>query len=99
MCNSKCGKCGSCVPALIAKILVIVGGLNWGLVGVGMFMGKEWNLVYMLLGSVSKLEALVYVLVGLAAVMSIFGCKCKKCMGGTCSSCGTDAPASMEGKM
>lgn len=54
--------------AQIARVLVIVGGVNWGLVGLGMLMGKDWNVVHMILGSVSTLEALVYVLVGLAAV-------------------------------
>lgn len=85
MCEGKCG-CG-CVPMMICKILVIVGGLNWGLVGVGMLMNKmmAWNLVNMIFGSMPMVEAIVYVLVGLAALMMIFGCKCKKCMG-TCDS-------------
>ena len=89
MCNGKCS--GMCVVAMIAKILVIVGGLNWGLVGVGMLMGKgmDWNLVHMIFSSWSMVEAIVYVVVGLAAIMKIFGCKCKKCMG-SCSSCGTE---------
>lgn len=56
----------------IARILVVVGGINWGLVGVGMLMGKEWNAVNMLLGSVPTLEAIVYVLVGAAAVVMIW---------------------------
>ncbi|MCX6752979.1 MAG: DUF378 domain-containing protein [Candidatus Nomurabacteria bacterium] len=72
---------------MIAKTLVIVGGVNWGLVGVGMFMGSNLNLVNMIFGSMPKLEAIVYVLVGAAAVMSIFGCKCKKC-GEACATCG-----------
>ncbi len=83
MCNSKCGGAG-CVVSMIAKILVIIGGVNWGLVGVGMFMMKDFNIVHMILGSVPMAEAIVYVLVGLAAVMKIFGCKCHKCMGGSC---------------
>ena len=86
MCNGKsCG--GMCIVSWVVKILVIVGAVNWGLVGVGMLMGSEWNLVAMLLGSWPMVEAVVYVLVGVAGVMQIFGCKCKKCMGGTC---GTD---------
>ncbi len=88
MCDSKCGggSCGACIPALIGKILLIVGGINWGLVGVGMLMGNDWNVVHMLLESVPKVEAVVYVLVGVAAIVKIFGCRCKKCMGG-CGSC------------
>ncbi len=78
-----------CVPAMIAKILVIVGGLNWGLVGVGMLMNSmnSWNLVNMLFGTMPMIEAIVYVLVGVSAVVMIFGCKCKKCMEG-CATCG-----------
>ena len=77
MCN---GKCGCCVFHKISKILVIIGGLNWGLVGIGMFMGSNWNVVNLVLGSMPIVEAIVYVLVGLAAIAMIFGCKCKKCM-------------------
>lgn len=80
MCNSNCCK-GSCTPALIGKILLIVGGVNWGLVGVGMLMGSDWNVVHMILGTLPTLEAIVYILVGVAGVMKIFGCKCKKCAG------------------
>ncbi len=46
--------------------LVVVGALNWGLVGLGGLMGSEMNLVKMLLGSMPALENLVYVLVGLS---------------------------------
>jgi uncharacterized membrane protein YuzA (DUF378 family) len=58
--------------AQIARILVIVGGINWGLIGLGMLMGSDWNVIHMILGSVSMLEALVYVLVGLSAVWMIW---------------------------
>lgn len=84
-----------CTTSLVAKVLLIVGGINWGLVGVGMLMGgANWNVVNMLLGSMPTLEAIVYVLVGVAGVMKIFHCKCKKCMGGTCV-----VDGQMEGKM
>ncbi len=79
MCNLRCG-CGGCVPALIGKILLIIGGVNWGLVGVGMLMGSDWNIVHIIFGSMATVEAIIYVLVGLAAIMEIFGCKCKKCV-------------------
>jgi hypothetical protein len=70
-----------CNLNLIAKILVIVGGLNWGLVGLGMLLGRMggWNLVNLILGSMPALEALIYLLVGISAVILIIGCKCKKC--------------------
>lgn len=50
----------------IAKVLVIIGGLNWGLVAIG---GYNWDLVAML--SVVWLVKLVYALVGLSAVWMI----------------------------
>lgn len=78
---------GGCNVSMVAKVLVIIGAVNWGLVGVGMLMSSDWNIVHKLLESVPALEAVVYVLVGVAGVMKIFGCKCKKCMGGVCSTC------------
>ncbi len=51
----------------LALVLVIVGGLNWGLVG-----AFEFNLVDTLLGDMSALSRIVYVLVGLSAVYLIF---------------------------
>lgn len=69
-----------CMVHKICKILLFVGGLNWGLVGVGMLMNADWNVVHMLLGAWGTVEAIVYVLVGVAAVMKLFGCKCKTCM-------------------
>ena len=73
-----------CMGHKVAYILVIVGALNWGLIGFFQF-----NLVNKLFNSVSWLERLVYVLVGVAAVMMLFKCKCcggEKCCGeGKCS--------------
>ena len=82
----------------IGKTLLIIGGLNWGLVGVAMLMGNgsNWNVVNLLLGSWPTVEGIVYVLVGLAAVMKIFGCRCKKCMEAHAACC--DA-GSMDKKM
>ena len=53
----------------IARILVLIGGLNWGILGIGMLMGSSWNVVHMILGFSSPLEAIVYILVGVSAVM------------------------------
>lgn len=55
-------------------VLVIVGALNWGLVGLGQFSGSDLNIVSMLLGGVAggQLEALVYVLVGLAGLYQVY---------------------------
>jgi uncharacterized membrane protein YuzA (DUF378 family) len=80
------GKCGA---AKIAWILVLVGGLNWGLVGVGMLIGTPLNLVSMLLGSMPVVEAVVYLVVGISTIVSIFGCPCKNCKdaSGNCAEC------------
>ncbi len=51
----------------IAMILVIVGGLNWGLVG-----ALNFNLVSTLFGDMSSISKIVYVLVGLSAVYMLF---------------------------
>ncbi len=51
----------------IALVLVIVGGLNWGLVGI-----FEFDLVKTIFGSISWLQNLVYILVGLAALYMIY---------------------------
>ena len=48
----------------VAWILVVVGALNWGLVGLGDFAGADWNVLNMLLRSMPQLESIVYVLVG-----------------------------------
>lgn len=54
---------------LVGTLLVIVGALNWGLVGLGGLLGyPEWNLVSMLLGSWPMVESVVYVLVGAAGL-------------------------------
>jgi uncharacterized membrane protein YuzA (DUF378 family) len=54
---------------LLAFILLIVGGLNWGLVGLGMFLGFNGNLVNLLFGAWPAVEALVYLLVGISAIV------------------------------
>ena len=51
---------------IVALALIIVGGLNWGLVGL-----FDFNLVNALFGSVPMVEKLVYIVVGAAAVYSI----------------------------
>ena len=87
-------KC-TCVMSKIAMVLVIVGGLNWGLVGVGMLMGSSWNLVNMLLGSMPTIEAIVYIVVALAAITKIVGCRCAKCKACAVGDSAPAAPAKM----
>lgn len=53
----------------IAWVLVIVGALNWGLVGINM----EWNVVNMLVGAWPIVLKIVYLLVGLSALVLLFG--------------------------
>lgn len=63
---------------MVTFILVIVGGINWGLVGLG-----DWNLVEMLVGSWPIVAKIVYILVGLSALYMVFTHKkdCKTCGG------------------
>ncbi len=51
----------------IALILTIVGGINWGLVGIA-----DFNLVNMLLGFAPMLERIVYIIVGLSAIYAAY---------------------------
>ena len=48
---------------MVALILIIVGGLNWGLVGLA-----DVNLVSALFGADTALTDLIYLLVGAAAI-------------------------------
>lgn len=59
----------------IAIVLVVVGALNWGLVGLFSF-----DLVAALFGDMSMLSRIVYSLVGLAAIYVAVMCPkwCKK---------------------
>lgn len=50
---------------IISYILVIIGALNWGLVGL-----FNINLVALLFGEMTVLARIVYALVGLAAIIS-----------------------------
>ncbi|MBA3675897.1 MAG: DUF378 domain-containing protein [Sphingosinicella sp.] len=50
----------------LTLILLIVGGLNWGLVGL-----FDFDLVAALFGEMSVLSRIVYVLVGLSALWQI----------------------------
>ena len=58
----------------VSIVLLVIGGLNWGLVGLFNF-----DLVEAILGGVPLLMRLVYVLVGLSALALLACKKCKKC--------------------
>ena len=51
----------------IALILVLIGGLNWLLVGL-----FNWNLVTAIFGSIPTLERIIYIIVGIAALYMIY---------------------------
>ena len=51
----------------IALVLVIVGGLNWGLVGLAKF-----DLVATIFGEMSMISRVVYGLVGISAAYMIY---------------------------
>ncbi|MBV7275519.1 DUF378 domain-containing protein [Clostridium thailandense] len=55
---------------IIALILVVIGAINWGLIG---FFG--FNLVDSLFGTMSSFSRIVYALVGIAGLyaLSFFG--------------------------
>ena len=55
---------------VVVAILLVVGGLNWGLVGLFNF-----DLVETLFASIPAVQQAVYVLVGLSAVYQIIGLK------------------------
>lgn len=52
---------------IVAMVLVLVGALNWGLVGL-----MNLNLVTAIFGEASKLTTLVYALVGLSALYEAY---------------------------
>ena len=52
---------------LIALALVIIGGLNWGLVGL-----LNLDLVQLIFGSMPILAQVVYIVVGLAALYMVY---------------------------
>lgn len=65
---------------VIALILVVVGALNWGLIGFFRF-----DLVHTLLGGSEGLSRIVYAIVGLAGLWSFRFFAACKCMNGSCS--------------
>ncbi len=56
-----------CIVDWIALILIVVGGLTWGLVG-----AFNFDLVAAIFGAGSLIARIVYILVGLSAIYTIF---------------------------
>lgn len=67
----------------LTELLVVIGALNWGLIGLGGFMGQDWNVVNMVLGAWPVVEWVVYVLVGVAGVLTLVGMFGKRSTGAT----------------
>jgi uncharacterized membrane protein YuzA (DUF378 family) len=63
---------------IIAFVLLVIGGLNWGLVG-----AFDYNLVDSILGSMPGLVKIIYILVGLSAILEAVTHK------SNCRHCGT----------
>lgn len=59
----------------IAALLLFIGGINWGLIG-----AFNYDLVNAILGGYPSVLRIVYVLVGLSALMMLMTEKCKMCM-------------------
>lgn len=72
-----CGSHKLCSVHMVAAWLLWIGGINWGLVGL-----LNFNLINTILGSVPVLERIVYVLVGVSALMMCLMKRCKACMAG-----------------
>ena len=69
---------------MITWLLLIIGGLNWGLVALA-----QYNLVDTVFGAGSQVGKIVYILVGLSALWSIVPfvkcCQSGGAGGGCCS--------------
>ena len=55
-----------------ALALVTIGAINWGLVGLGGFIGANLNLVNLIFGSFPTIENLVYLVVGIAGLYVVY---------------------------
>ncbi|RJR31579.1 DUF378 domain-containing protein [Candidatus Parcubacteria bacterium] len=51
----------------VAIVLVIIGGINWGLIGL-----FEFNLVDAVFGDLTWLSRIIYILVGISALYLIY---------------------------
>jgi hypothetical protein len=61
---------------IVAFILLVIGGLNWLLVGL-----TGWDIGQLFGGQDQMISRIIYVLVGLAAILEVFTHKssCKTC--------------------
>jgi len=59
---------------LASLTLVVLGALNWGLIGLGTFAGGDWNLINLMFGSLvgGRIEALIYLIVGFSGLYQVY---------------------------
>lgn len=55
---------------ILTAVMIVIGGLNWGLVGL-----VKFDLVRAVLGDMTMLSRVVYTLVGLSAIYWLFNLK------------------------
>ncbi len=72
----------------IAYVLLIIGGLNWGIYGL-----SSYDLVHVLFNSVPMIASLIYVLIGISAVYILV------CRLTLCSCCKSDEGCECEIKI
>ncbi len=72
------------IAAWVSFALVVIGGINWGLIGL-----FNYNFVESLLGAWPVIVRIIYLLVGLGALWMLYVASkcCKQCC--SCGSCGT----------
>ena len=68
----------------VVSILLVIVGLNLGLTGLGTLIGSNLNVLNMLLGSSPTVEAILYLLIGIAALKAVVMTAMGKCKGGKC---------------
>ena len=73
------------IAHIITFLLLIIGGINWLLVGIA-----KWDIGNLFGGQDATISRVIYVLVGLSAVYAIATHKkeCKACCGGKDECCG-----------
>ena len=70
--------------SVVAVVLTIIGGINWGLVGLGDMLAMNLNVVNLLVGAWPIVEQIVYLLVGLSALLVAYAHATNNCGMCTC---------------
>lgn len=75
---------------MLAFLLLVIGGLNWLLVGI-----FSWDVGMLFGGQSAMISRIIYVLVGLAALWELFTHKscCKSCCGDKKQTSSTPTPS------